>query len=172
MAANGRAENCRHASRGAATSRVFLRPHSSGSIANSEPIAPPVMMIGPSAPNGPPLPIEIAEETGFRIATALAVENGLNRLGNAVAPDLFRSEAGHQANDQAPHDGNSIVPHPSAASGDLGGRHREPAEPEQIGGDSDQPEQPHAHMRRPCPTASARAASSSMRRSALWSARR
>ena len=27
------------------------------------------MMIGPSAPNGPPLPIEIAEESGLRIAT-------------------------------------------------------------------------------------------------------
>ena len=37
--------------------------------ANSDPIAPPVMMIGPSAPNGPPLPIEIAEEIGFNSAT-------------------------------------------------------------------------------------------------------
>ena len=27
------------------------------------------MMIGPSAPNGPPVPIEIAEESGFRTAT-------------------------------------------------------------------------------------------------------
>jgi hypothetical protein len=27
------------------------------------------MMIGPSAPNGPPLPIEIAEDSGFRTAT-------------------------------------------------------------------------------------------------------
>ncbi len=39
------------------------------SCAKSEPNAPPVMMIGPSAPNGPPVPIETAEETGFRIAT-------------------------------------------------------------------------------------------------------
>lgn len=37
--------------------------------ANSDPMAPPVMMIGPSAPNGPPLPIEIADESGFRSAT-------------------------------------------------------------------------------------------------------
>ena len=37
--------------------------------ANSEPIAPPVMMIGPSAPNGPPLPIEIADDSGFKTAT-------------------------------------------------------------------------------------------------------
>ena len=39
------------------------------SCANSEPSAPPVMMIGPSAPKGPPLPIEMAEDSGFRIAT-------------------------------------------------------------------------------------------------------
>ena len=37
--------------------------------ANNEPNAPPVMMIGPSAPNGPPVPIEIAEDSGLRIAT-------------------------------------------------------------------------------------------------------
>ena len=32
----------------------------------SEPSAPPVAMIGPSAPNGPPVPIAIAAESGFR----------------------------------------------------------------------------------------------------------
>ena len=37
--------------------------------ANSEPNAPPVMMIGPSAPNGPPVPIEIADESGLSSAT-------------------------------------------------------------------------------------------------------
>jgi len=37
--------------------------------ANKDPIAPPVMMIGPSAPKGPPLPIDTADEIGFRIAT-------------------------------------------------------------------------------------------------------
>ena len=37
--------------------------------ATSEPNAPPVMMIGPSAPNGPPEPIEIAEESGLSTAT-------------------------------------------------------------------------------------------------------
>src|SRR6185437_2369987 len=31
----------------------------------SDPNAPPVMMIGPSAPNGPPDPIEIAAEIGL-----------------------------------------------------------------------------------------------------------
>ena len=34
-----------------------------------DPIEPPVTMIGPSAPNGPPEPIAIADETGLRIAT-------------------------------------------------------------------------------------------------------
>ena len=37
--------------------------------ANSEPKAPPVMMIGPSAPNGPPVPIEIADDSGLSSAT-------------------------------------------------------------------------------------------------------
>ena len=37
--------------------------------AKSEPKAPPVMMIGPSAPNGPPLPIEIADDSGLSSAT-------------------------------------------------------------------------------------------------------
>jgi hypothetical protein len=41
----------------------------SKSWANNELSAPPVMMIGPSAPNGPPVPIEIADDSGLRIAT-------------------------------------------------------------------------------------------------------
>ncbi len=40
-----------------------------------DPKAPPVMMIGPSAPNGPPEPMEIAAESGLRIA-----RRGLTRL--------------------------------------------------------------------------------------------
>ena len=34
----------------------------------SEPMAPPVTMIGPSAPNGPPVPMLIAADSGFAIA--------------------------------------------------------------------------------------------------------
>lgn len=37
--------------------------------AKREPTAPPVMMIGPSAPNGPPVPIEMADDSGLRTAT-------------------------------------------------------------------------------------------------------
>ncbi len=32
-------------------------------------MAPPVTMIGPSAPNGPPLPMAMADESGFSTAT-------------------------------------------------------------------------------------------------------
>ena len=53
-----------------ATSNVLRSPSVTGSACPmSEPMAPPVMMIGPSAPNGPPVPIEIAEDRGFRMAT-------------------------------------------------------------------------------------------------------
>ena len=41
---------------------------SSKNWATRDPKAPPVMMIGPSAPNGPPLPIEMAAERGLRTA--------------------------------------------------------------------------------------------------------
>ena len=37
--------------------------------ASTEPTAPPVMMIGPSAPNGPPVPMLIAAEIGLSTAT-------------------------------------------------------------------------------------------------------
>src|SRR5262249_59810002 len=37
--------------------------------AKIEPNAPPVMMMGPSAPNGPPEPMDMAQESGLRTAT-------------------------------------------------------------------------------------------------------
>ena len=53
-----------------ATNSVFRSLSLTGSNwAISEPMAPPVMMIGPSAPNGPPVPIEIADDSGLRMAT-------------------------------------------------------------------------------------------------------
>jgi hypothetical protein len=36
------------------------------SCPNVEPSAPPVAMIGPSAPKGPPVPIDNADESGLR----------------------------------------------------------------------------------------------------------
>ncbi len=83
--------------------------------ASSEPIAPPVMMIGPSAPNGPPLPIETADESGLSSATLgdsrlFAVEDRLDGFGNAVPADLVRPEARHQADDQARRSPGSPAP--------------------------------------------------------------
>ena len=55
------------------------------SCANREPIAPPVMMIGPSAPNGPPVPIEIAEESGFSTATFGWIRLRLMRIASSAS---------------------------------------------------------------------------------------
>ena len=53
-----------------ATSRVLRSAAVSlNACATIEPNAPPVMMIGPSAPNGPPEPIEIADDSGLSTAT-------------------------------------------------------------------------------------------------------
>lgn len=53
-----------------ATSNVFRSPALTCTCcAMSEPMAPPVMIIGPSAPKGPPLPIAIADDNGFNTAT-------------------------------------------------------------------------------------------------------
>jgi hypothetical protein len=63
------------------------------------------MMIGPSAPNGPPDPIEIADGERLqhgdtRLDAAAVDEDGFDRFGNAVAADAIRSVPRHQANDQ------------------------------------------------------------------------
>jgi hypothetical protein len=50
-----------------------------------DPKAPPVMMIGPSAPNGPPEPIEIADEIGFRIATLGSTRLPLMRIASIAS---------------------------------------------------------------------------------------
>ena len=65
-------------------------------------------MIGPSAPNGPPVPIAIAAEIGLAIAVRMAtrlclVMHRLHRLGDAVAAD-HRGHLGHQADQDRPDD--------------------------------------------------------------------
>src|SRR5206468_11252512 len=47
-----------------------------------EPKAPPVMMIGPSAPKGPPEPIDIAEDTGLRIASFGSTRLPLSKIAS------------------------------------------------------------------------------------------
>ncbi len=51
----------------------------------SEPKAPPVIMIGPSAPNGPPEPIAIAAEIGFRIAIFGATRARFSRIASIAS---------------------------------------------------------------------------------------
>ena len=63
------------------------------------------MMIGPSAPNGPPVPIEIGggkrfEQRDFRLNPAAPDQDRLERLRNAVAANFFRAVARHQPDDQ------------------------------------------------------------------------
>ncbi len=77
--------------------------------ATIDPTAPPVMMIGPSAPNGPPVPMLIAAEIGLSTATrgcdpAAADEDRLDRLRHPVPADLLRTEPRHQPHRQATDD--------------------------------------------------------------------
>ena len=104
-------------------------------------------MIGPSAPNGPPVPIEMAEESGFRIATfgldpAAADQDRLERLGDAVAADLRRAVARHRADDEAAGDRHRDAPERRGGSpaGETA-RGREAAEEGQVGDDRDQPDE-------------------------------
>ena len=69
-----------------ATSSVFLSAAERWNRwAMIEPKAPPVMMIGPSAPKGPPDPIEIAEESGLRIATFGEMRLLPNRIASSAS---------------------------------------------------------------------------------------
>src|SRR5919197_946877 len=88
-----------------------------------EPKAPPVMMIGPSAPNGPPEPMEIAEESGF---------------GNAMAADAFRAETRHQADDQRPSHRHQHDKRPKMVARRGDQRGLPTAEEEKVGKQSDQ----------------------------------
>ena len=51
----------------------------------SAPIAPPVMMIGPSAPNGPPLPIAMPEDSGLSSATLGDIRLLPNRIASIAS---------------------------------------------------------------------------------------
>jgi len=53
--------------------------------ATSDPNAPPVMMIGPSAPKGPPDPIAMAAESGFSTATLGSTRAPRNRIASIAS---------------------------------------------------------------------------------------
>ena len=137
-----------------ATSSVLRSLSLTGSIcAISEPMAPPVMMIGPSAPNGPPEPIEIADDSGFRIATLASSrrapeQDRLDRLGNAVAADLLAAVARHQADDQRADHRHHHRGKPERRILQLQIGERELAEIGDVGGKPDQLQQRDAGKQR------------------------
>ena len=51
----------------------------------SEPKAPPVMMIGPSAPNGPPVPMEMADEIGLSNATLGSIRLRPSKIASSAS---------------------------------------------------------------------------------------
>ena len=57
----------------------------SKNCANNEPSAPPVMMIGPSAPNGPPLPMAMADDRGLSRATLGAMRLWPIRIASSAS---------------------------------------------------------------------------------------
>ena len=83
----------------------------------SDPNAPPVAMIGPSAPNGPPVPIEIAAESGLRNVeprrdAAVVGQHLLHRLGNAMPANGFGTVSASNPMTTAPAIGTAITHNP------------------------------------------------------------
>ena len=96
------------------------------------------MIIGPSAPNGPPEPIEIAEEIGFeksdfRFYPATIQQNGLDRLRYAVASDALGAVFRHDSDDQCASDGNKNAVYPEMVACRRNHRCAPPAKIEKIG---------------------------------------
>ncbi len=64
------------------------------SCPKSDPSAPPVAMIGPSAPNGPPVPIEIAADKGLssvtRAGIRLSSDNTFSIVSGIPCPRMAR----------------------------------------------------------------------------------
>ena len=85
------------------------------SCANSEPIAPPVMMIGPfgaerAAAADRDRRRQRLQQRDLQRQLAVAEQDRLDRLGDAVAADLVRPEARHQPDDQAAEQPGSAAP--------------------------------------------------------------
>ena len=115
-----------------------------------DPNAPPVMMMGPSAPNGPPLPMEMADDSGFRMASrgchAAAIDQDrFDRFWNAVSADSFRAVSRHQSDDQRAADRHQNRPDAQMIAGWRDQRGVPAAEIEQIGEKTDQPQQRPGH---------------------------
>ena len=93
----------------------------------SEPNAPPVMMIGPSAPNGPPDPIEMAEEIGLSSATLADIRLCPIRIASIASGmpcPRMRSDPNRAISPiiNPPTTGTNTASHPSVLSAGSRGR--------------------------------------------------
>ncbi len=123
------------------------------SCATIDPNAPPVMMIGPSAPNGPPDPIEIADESGFKIATRGSTRlprsrDRFDRFGNAVTANALGAIARHHADDERADDGNEHRPVPEVILRGRDGLDARALEEEDVREERDHPKQRDRDVRR------------------------
>ena len=110
-------------------------------------------MIGPSAPNGPPDPIEIADDSGFRIAKprlhfASIDQNRFQRFRNPVPANPLGTVPRHKPDDESPAHGHQDREPAQMVSRRGSKRGTQLSEVEEIGEEADQPQQ------RPCDTGS------------------
>ena len=111
------------------------------------PTAPPVTMIGPSAPNGPPVPMLMADESGLRTAILGCIRLPPSRIvsiASGMPCPRMRSEPNlrHGTDDEPTGDRDQ---HAEAAEhGDVGTRQvsTDPAGVDQMGEQGDQVQQP------------------------------
>ena len=101
---------------------------------------------------GPPLPIEIAEERGFedgdlRAHSAAPDQNRFHRLRYPMVSDLFRPEPRHKADQKAAGHRHEDRPRPQIIPGRRHHLRPETVVVEQIGEVPDQPDERHCYER-------------------------
>ncbi len=111
------------------------------------------MMIGPSAPNGPPDPIEIAddkrlEQRDLRLDAAAVDQNRLDGLGNAVAADALRSVPRHEADDERADHRHDDDEQAEVVAGRRDERRVEPLKEEEVREEPDELGQRQRDVRR------------------------
>ncbi len=110
-----------------------------------DPSDPPVMMIGPSAPNGPPDPIETADEIGLSTATLADIRLWPIRIASiasGIPCPRIRSEPNRAIKPmiKPPTTGTSTASQPSVQEADLSSK-AHLLEIEEIREQVDHPEQ-------------------------------
>ena len=112
---------------------------------SSDPSAPPVTMIGPSAPNGAPVPIAIAAETGFatavRGAMRLCLVSTASIASGMPCPRITGRPSRQQADEERAEHGGDEDLRPGMK---LGERRRLPTpllEQREVGDEADQVDQ-------------------------------